>query len=106
MESINKIKALAAAAIGALTALWGWLGAAMLPSSVMMYHTNTMGIINPLNWNGSSIPGRLASTMPISRSAPAATSTTTTMPHLCQIPSRALAEDQPPPLQAAREPVR
>ncbi len=26
MESINKIKALAAAAIGALTALWGWLG--------------------------------------------------------------------------------
>jgi hypothetical protein len=26
MESINKIKALAADAIGALTALWGWLG--------------------------------------------------------------------------------
>ena len=79
---------------------------AMLPSSVMMYHTSTIGSTSPPNWKGRAMPGRLSRAAPMSRSAPAATRTTTTMPHLCQMPSLALPLAQLPALAAAREPVR
>ena len=78
----------------------------MLPSSVTMYHTSTTGHTRPGYWMGSASTGRLVSTISSSRSAPAATTTTTIIPILCQIPSRAWALDHSPTLQAAADPVR
>ena len=52
---------------------------AMEPSSVMVYHTSTTGQISPENSTGSWITGKWASTVANSRSAPAATITTTIM---------------------------
>ena len=56
MESINKIKALAAAAIGALTALWGWLGWLVMGWIVCMaldYLTGSLAACKGGGWSSA-----------------------------------------------------
>ena len=56
MESINKIKVLAAAAIGALTALWGWLGWLVMGWIVCMaldYLTGSLAACKGGGWSSA-----------------------------------------------------
>ena len=76
---------------------------AMEPSSVKIYHTSTTGSTTPSK--GSSSPGRLAAAMPSTASVNALTSTTTSIPALCQMPARAAALDHCPRLAAAALPL-
>ena len=80
-DHINGIKMAVAAIAGALTGLWGWMGWLVVGWIICMVLDYITG------------------------SAAAATITTTIIPVLCQMPSRALAELQAPPLAAAAEPV-
>ena len=76
---------------------------AMEPSSVKMYHTSTTGRIR-LEYVSPS-PGRFATAMLNTASVSAATTTTTSIPALCQIPARATALDHSPRLAAAALPL-
>ena len=76
---------------------------AMEPSSVKMYHTSTTGSTTPFTSKPS--PGRLATATASTASVKAHTSTTTTIPALCQMPARAAALDHAPLLAAAALPL-